>query len=432
MIKSFEKILIVLLIVSLAFGIVGLNYSYAAEATLTISTAKVNQEFTVTVNIPSDAVGYEGKIEVTFSDKTTLSSGKLVKITGLDGEFSHPGNMTTKFKASSAGTATVKVTSLIITNKVGEQVNKKTELTQTINVEAEKVEQPTTPSAPTEQPTTPTTPTTPTPTTPNTNTESGYRLTGDTVYALEKLNVRKSASTSAEKLGQLAKGASTKRIAVGDNGWDKIEYNGTTGYVATQYLTTQKPGTTPTNTATNTTTNTTNENTVADNKPAEPGWTATGDTVYSLKSLNVREGWGTSFKSIGGLSVGQKVKRIAVGSNGWDKIQYEGKDAYVFSKHLTTSKEEVDKLLEELKEEENETVNNTVANATVENTVANSTNVAENAMTNEEMYNMLVDEIGVIPQVGRSIVDYIYIIGVVAGLVSIGFVSIKIHEKNEE
>ena len=48
-------------------------------------------------------------------------------------------------------------------------------------------------------------------------------------------------------------------------------------------------------------------------------------------------------------------------------------------------------------------------------------------MTNEKMYNMLVDEIGVIPQVGISIVDYIYIIGVVAGIVSIFFFSIKIN-----
>lgn len=430
MIKGFEKIFIVLLIVSLAFGIVGLNYSYATEATLTISSAKVNQEFTVKVNIPSEAVGYQGKIEVTFSDKTTLSSGKLVKMTGLDGDYSHPGNMSAKFKASSAGTATVKVTGLVITNEKEEQVNKNTEITQTINVEAEKVEQPTTPSAPTQQPTTSTTPSTSPDT--STSTEPGYRLTGDTVYALEKLNVRKSASTSAEKLGQLAKGASTKRIAVGDNGWDKIEYNGTTGYVATQYLTTQKPGTTVENTATNEVSNTTNENKVADNKVVEPAWTATGDTVYSLKSLNVREGWGTSFKSIGGLSVGQKVKRVAVGSNGWDKIQYEGKDAYVLSKHLTTSKEEVDKLLEEKKNAENEIANNTTVNNTVENSAIDNTNVTENTMTNEEMYNMLVDEIGVIPQVGRSIIDYIYIIGVIAGLISIGFVSTKIHEKNEE
>ena len=186
MIKSFEKILIVLLIVSLAFGIVSLNYSYATEPTLTISTAKVNQEFTVTVNIPSNAVGYEGKIEVTFSDKTTLSSGKLVKMTGIEGDYAYPGNMTAKFKASSAGSATVKVTGLVITDDKEVQINEKTELTQTINVEEEKVEQPTTPSNPTPQPNTPTTPTTPenttTSTKPSTSTEPGYTPTGDTVY----------------------------------------------------------------------------------------------------------------------------------------------------------------------------------------------------------------------------------------------------------
>ena len=45
-------------------------------------------------------------------------------------------------------------------------------------------------------------------------------------------------------------------------------------------------------------------------------------------------------------------------------------------------------------------------------------------MTNEEIYNILVDEIGVIPQVGRSIVDYIYIIGAIAGILAVLFYAI--------
>ena len=246
--------------------------------------------------------------------------------------------------------------------------------------------------------------------------ESGYTSTGDKVYATEKLNVRKSADSKSEKLGSLSKNASTKRIAVGNNGWDKIEFNGGIGYVVSKYLTTQQP-----------------------EALKEPKGTSTGDTVYSKKSLNVRSGWGTSYESIGGLVLGQKIQRIATGDNGWDKIKYEGKEAYVMSQYLTTSKSEVDKLVKEEKEKkENEIVNNAVSdNNIVENTnIVNNTveenTVSENKVTNEEMYNQIVDEIGVLPQVGRSIVDYIFYMVVIAGIVSTIFVGLQIHGKNKE
>lgn len=396
MVKSIEKIFMVILIVVLAFGMIGLNYSYAAEATISVGSAKVNQDFTVTVNIPSDAVAYEGKIEVTFSNGTTLSSGKLSKVTGLDGNFTHPGNMTATFNAPVAGSATVKVTGLIISGKDAGQLNSQTSLEQGFNVEEA-------------------TTTTTTTTTTSTNSEAGYTATGDTVYALEKLNVRDGASTSSNKIGSLAKNASTKRIAVGDNGWDKIEYNGGVGYVSSKWLTTKNPnGDTTTTTDTN-------------NTVSEPNWTSTGDTVYSLKSLNVREGWGTSFKSIGGLTVGQKVTRIAVGDNGWDKISYDGKEAYVMSKYLTTSKSEVDKILAEL--EENTVDNNTVAENNIidENTVNNTT--VENIVTDEELYNAIVEEIGVIPQVGKSTAYYVYIAGVITSIALVCIVGLKIRSK---
>ena len=77
MIKSIEKIFIVLVIVILAFGMVVTNYSYASEASISVTTAKVNENFIVTVKIPSDAISYEGKIDVIFENGSTLSSGNL-------------------------------------------------------------------------------------------------------------------------------------------------------------------------------------------------------------------------------------------------------------------------------------------------------------------------------------------------------------------
>ena len=56
------------------------------------------------------------------------------------------------------------------------------------------------------------------------------------------LNVRKSASSSASKLGSLSKGASVTCYG-NSSGWTKIKYNGSYGYVSTSYLSTSKPST---------------------------------------------------------------------------------------------------------------------------------------------------------------------------------------------
>ena len=386
--KSIEKIFILIMIVSLAFGIIGLNYSYASEATISVSAAKIGQEFTVTVNIPADAIGYQGKIEVTFADNSTKSSGVLTNVTGITGDYAHPGNMTAKFTAPVAGNAKVRVVELTLTGRDASKLNSQSTLEQTFSVAAA--------DAPAQQPQQPQQPTT-------TTNEPGYTNTGDTVYALEKLNVRKSASTSGEKIRTKKKDDKTKRISVGANGWDKIEFNGGTGYVMSKYLTTKSP---------------------EDRAKEEPKWTDTNDTVYSLADLNVREGWGTSYKTIGSLTVGQSTKRLATGANGWDKIEYNGKTAYVTSKYLTTDKAKADEKLAELGEDEENEVNNTVQDNTVTDT--------NTVVGNMDIYNTIVEEIGVLPQVGKSTGSYIYYISIILSMIMVAVVGLKIRSKENE
>lgn len=383
--KSIEKIFIVIIIASLAFGIIGLNYSYAGEATISVGAAKPGQNFNITINMPTDAVAYEFNLEVTFADNSKQTTKEADASTSLGSI----GNKTVTFKAPVAGNAKVVVTNLIISDKSGNKINSQSTLEQGFSVTAD---------APAQQPQQPQQPTTtPKPTTD----EPGYTNTGDTVYALEKLNVRKSASTSGEKLGALKKDDKTKRISVGANGWDKIEFNGGTGYVMSKYLTTKSP---------------------EDRAKEEPKWTDTNDTVYSLADLNVREGWGTSYKTVGGLSIGDSVKRLATGENGWDKIEYEGKTAYVTSKYLTTSKAEVDKKLEGLEA-------NTVNEVDETNTANNNTVTDTNIVGDPDVYNTIVDEIGVLPQVGTSTGSYIYYISIVIAIVMVAVVGLKIRTK---
>lgn len=63
----------------------------------------------------------------------------------------------------------------------------------------------------------------------------------ETVYATGSVNVRQSWSTSSSVVGSLSEGQSVTRTGKGSNGWSRVKFNGSTAYVSSQYLTTEKP-----------------------------------------------------------------------------------------------------------------------------------------------------------------------------------------------
>lgn len=76
----------------------------------------------------------------------------------------------------------------------------------------------------------------------------------------------------------------------------------------------------------------------------EPTFTTVNQTVYATQDgINVRSSYSTSSSSIGKLKKGEEVTRIGVGSNGWSKVNYNGKTAYISSSLLTTTKPEEEK-----------------------------------------------------------------------------------------
>ena len=77
--------------------------------------------------------------------------------------------------------------------------------------------------------------------TPTTAPPITFTDVNETVYATGTVNVRIASNTDSEKLGRLSKGDSVTRIAIGDNGWSRVEYNGQTAYIYSQYLSTIKP-----------------------------------------------------------------------------------------------------------------------------------------------------------------------------------------------
>ena len=58
-------------------------------------------------------------------------------------------------------------------------------------------------------------------------------------------------------------------------------------------------------------------------------------TVYATANVNIRKGADTSYEKVGLLKKGKSITRTAIGSNGWSRVSYNGKTAYIASKYLS-------------------------------------------------------------------------------------------------
>ena len=152
------------------------------------------------------------------------------------------------------------------------------------------------------------------PSTPESTEKTGI------VNVSSSLNVRSSASTSSKVIGSLS--GNTNVTIVGEEGaFYKIEYKGSHGYVAKEYVKDV------------TESNNSNQGTQTSEKPSTPESTEKTGIVNVSSSLNVREGASTSSKVIGSLSGNSKV--TIVGEEGaFYKIEYKGSHGYVAKEYV--------------------------------------------------------------------------------------------------
>ncbi len=397
--KIISQISLILLIMIIGIASTFAPEVYAADATITVSSSSIKEgdSFTVTVNIPSNAVGYQGKIKVYYKNGGTVDySEKLIKLTGMDGgDFSHPGNMSATFTAKATGEVTISVEECVISDKDYNALPNPAAKTITI---AEKTTTPTTPS-------TPSTGDSNTGNSSGSDTSSGSSNNGsassgntgttnttpkftdvnESVYTTTRCNLRESYSTTSNKVATVDAETKLTRKGVGDNGWSKCEYNGKTVYVSTQYLTTTAP-----------------ETDNDENETEEVKFKDTKENLYAKQSCNLRASWSTDSEKVGYLTKGQAVERTGYADNGWSRILYNGKTVYVASRLLSVEKPEDDE----------EKVENTVKNEVVNETVIDSTIINEEVekLTEEEMLNIIKEEVGVLPEVGTNVANVAYVI----------------------
>ncbi|MGG0646561.1 SH3 domain-containing protein [Bacillus mycoides] len=181
-------------------------------------------------------------------------------------------------------------------------------------------------------------------TTQGNNQEQNNNVTvqtgGTYVVNATSLRVRTGPATYHSVIGGVLNG--TKLNVIGSEGsWFKVNYQGKTGYVSSEFVKFVKGGTT------------------TPEQPEQPNQGAIGDYYINASALNVRSGEGTNYRIIGALPQGQKVQVISENS-GWSKINYNGQTGYIGTRFL--SKTSVGGAVDN-KPNENQNNNNTSNNS---------------------------------------------------------------------
>ena len=405
--KIISQISLILLVITIGLISTFIPNAYAESVAGINCPSSVNEgeTFNVALILPGNTYAAEANVTVKFSDGTT-SSGKIVYVSGM-ADF--PNSLT--FTASVAGTTQISATNIIISDSSNNSIEEGGTKTATLTVVAKTV----TP----ETPSTDSSENTNTNTNTNTGTDTGTTNSGttntgtttpnftevnETVYTTTRCNLRESYSTSSTKVATVNTGTKLTRKGVGDNGWSKLEYNGKTVYISSQYLTTTAP-------TTSSDSETTTEETVT--------FKDTNENLYAKQDCNLRASWSTDSEKVGYLKKGQAVERTGYASNGWSRILYNGKTVYVASRLLSVEKPEEDTNENTV----SNTVTNTLTNETVNNEIVNE-NVTNTQKTEEEILNEIKQEVGVLPEVGINAANIAYVIvtlmaicGLAAGII---------------
>ena len=136
------------------------------------------------------------------------------------------------------------------------------------------------------------------------------------------VNVRKEANIDSEKLGTLGKGEMLIRYSFTEDGWSKIDYNGTKAYVRSEYLDVVTPeGEKPETTQTE---ETEEETTTTDTKDLKAG-----DEITVNDSINIRKEASTDSSKVATIYAGDKISIVSAPKNNWVKVKYKGKEGYI-------------------------------------------------------------------------------------------------------
>ncbi len=145
------------------------------------------------------------------------------------------------------------------------------------------------------------------------------------VKATDTVNVRASDSENADRIGRVAMGETVTRYEKKENGWSRVDYNGTEGYIKSEYL--EVVG------------GSDNQETESEPQQEEeqeeeqedaPTTDLTSKGKVTIKeAVNVRKSASTSSDKLGMAYKGETYELIMEQADGWCKIKYKGEVGYV-------------------------------------------------------------------------------------------------------
>lgn len=144
-----------------------------------------------------------------------------------------------------------------------------------------------------------------------------------TVRTTEVVNIRSSDSEEADKLDKAQVGQKFVLLEQKGNGWSKVAYGNGEAYIKSDYL--EIDSEEPAEPANGADTQTTQQETNSDK---------VSGTVTVKESVRVRAAASTDSEILGKVYAGDKLELIMKQADGWSKIKYKGKTAYVKSEYV--------------------------------------------------------------------------------------------------
>lgn len=146
------------------------------------------------------------------------------------------------------------------------------------------------------------------------------------VKTTDTVNVRASDSENADRIGRIAVGETITRYEKKENGWSRVDYNGTEGYIKSEYLETVESA------------NAAEPESEPQEEPEEqeeqqedaPATNLTAKGKVTIKeTVNVRKSASTTADKLGVAYQGETYDLIMEQADGWCKIKFNGETGYV-------------------------------------------------------------------------------------------------------
>lgn len=173
--------------------------------------------------------------------------------------------------------------------------------------------------------------------TPETETEQEEETSQDgpvtvvtKVKATDVVNIRTSDSETADKLGKAAVGDEFTLLEERGNGWSKIRYEGRDAFIKSEFLEPSETEQANAGESAQETETTTTQTTQADNSDSG---TVTGKVTVK-DNVRIRASASESGEKLGTAYVGEQLDLIMKQADGWTKIKYNGRTAYVKSDYV--------------------------------------------------------------------------------------------------